>query len=85
MDMGEKNDRKCRWYQNDQEGLKRRENWFCDMGCRAGLSGGVFGLTFYCESVAECEYAVNLIDVENLVEIDKFRARHQVLLLMPKH
>ena len=23
-----KNDRKCRWYQNDQEGLKRGENWF---------------------------------------------------------
>ena len=28
MDMGEKNDRKCRWYQNDQEDLKRGENWF---------------------------------------------------------
>ena len=28
MGVGEKNYRKFRWYQNDQEGLKRGENWF---------------------------------------------------------
>ena len=27
LDMGEKNHRKCRRYQNDPEGLKREENW----------------------------------------------------------
>ena len=48
---------------NDQEGLKRGENWFL----LRGLSGwtltflGVF-LDFIGESAAECEYAANFTD-----------------------
>ena len=30
---------------------------FCDVGCN--FFGGVFGLTFFGESAAECEYAAN--------------------------
>ena len=51
-----------KWYQNDQEGLKRGENFFCDVGCQAGLFLGCFWtLQMFGESAAE--YAANFTDV----------------------
>ena len=61
MDICEKYDRKCRWYQNDQEGLKRGKILFRDMGCRARIF--IMGLNFFGESTAECEYAANFTNV----------------------
>ena len=49
--MGEINDQKCKWYQNDQEGLKR------------GRKLVFLNFNFFGESAAECKYAANFTDV----------------------
>ena len=54
----DKNDRKCRWYQNDQGTLRRIESGFCDVGCWGRFL--IFG-----ESATNCEYAGNFSDVHN--------------------
>ena len=37
---------------------------FCDVVVGLDFFGGVFGLTFFGESAAECEYAANFTDVK---------------------
>ena len=60
-------DREFRWYKYDQEGLKRGETWFLEVGCGSRVFLGVFRLffggvldcNFFGESAAECEYPAN--------------------------